>query len=188
VRLGKGGLAELLTRNGHHVRSAPEPELLPPRPKLAEPPFSQLSKLLAGAREIRELGSATVDGQAVTRFLVVPEPAELKTELPATTSSVGRVNASATATLELALAESGLPVRTEITIHSSGVSTTATVEIPAVNFPLVISAPPAAKTTTVHRLRQLGRYGGLKQPAKSKQPRNPFAGCNNGRAFLSAVA
>jgi hypothetical protein len=174
VRLGKGGLSELFTVNGHHVRSAPPRELLSPRPPLTEPPFSQLNKLLAGAHEIRELGSATVDGQSVTRFLVTLEPAQLETEVSAVTSSVGRVAASSTATLELALAASGLPVRTEVTVHASEVTSMATVEVPAVNFPLVISAPPAAKTTTLRRLQQLARHGHLKQPAKSKHPRNPF--------------
>jgi hypothetical protein len=184
LRLGKGGLSELFHVKGRHVASVSEPELLPVTPKLAEPPFSQLTRFLDGAREIRELGPATIDGQSVTRFLVVPEPTELETELSATTPSVQRVNASSSATVEVALAASGLPVRTEITVHTSASTTTYTLEIPAVNFPLVISAPPADETTTVHRLRQLARHGDLKRSKKSEKPRNPFAGCDNSGGSL----
>jgi len=62
-----------------------------------------------------------------------------------------------TATLEVSLAQNGLPVRTVVTEHDQGTVISATVEIPAINFPLVIEPPPASQTITIRELRQLER-------------------------------
>jgi hypothetical protein len=62
-----------------------------------------------------------------------------------------------TVTLETSLAQNGLPVRTVITEHDHGTVVTVTLDIPAINFPLVVTAPPAAQTITVARLRELER-------------------------------
>lgn len=43
----------------------------------------------------------------------------------------------------MSLTQEGLPVRTVITEHDQGMVISATVEIPAINFPLVIAPPPA---------------------------------------------
>jgi hypothetical protein len=172
IKLGKGGLAELFTVNGLHMASTAP---LPSEPKLAEPPFAGFQKILAGAREVRELGPATVDGQPVTRFLAVLEPAQLKSEPLASSASVTPSVAAVTASFEVSIAASGLPVRTVINVHSAGTTTIATLDIPQVNFPLVIKSPPASKTITARHLRQLEKD--IKSPEKTKEPRNPFAGC-----------
>jgi hypothetical protein len=74
VRLGRAGLAELFTVNGHPLR----PSAKTTEPKLAEPPFAALATSLAGAREVREQGPGTLDGLPVTRFLAILELAQLK--------------------------------------------------------------------------------------------------------------
>lgn len=160
VKLGPGGLGELfsVTDEGHPVKKPPaKPEPPPTAPSIAQPPFASLVKLLAGAREVRALGPGTVEGQPVQRFLAVLTPAQFK---PAT---VGAVTASAarrrapktTATLEVALAPNGLPVSTVLAVHADPITTTVTLKIPAVDFPLVIEAPPAAETISAAELKEL---------------------------------
>jgi hypothetical protein len=59
--------------------------------------------------------------------------------------------------MEVALTERGLPVRILISAHESGFTYTASLDILAVNFPLVIEAPPAAQTISVAQLKELGK-------------------------------
>ncbi len=155
IKLGRGGLSELITVNGHPVSSkSGEPQ--PSEPKLAEPPFGSLAKLLSEAHEVRELAPATLAGQPVTRFLAVLEPAQLKsTPLASASRTTLPPVPPPTITLQVAFAANGLPVQTQITEVSAGLTTSATVEIPAVNFPLVIEAPPASQTISDAQLKKL---------------------------------
>jgi hypothetical protein len=158
VRLGNAGLEELFTVNGKHVfepAKTTEPQI--GEPSLAEPPFVGLQKELAGAREVRELGVGTLYGQPVTSFLAVLEPEQLKGKLLASASRRLPSRQPPTATLEVSLTQNGLPLRTVITEHDAGVTTSVTLDIPAINFPLAIEAPPAAQTIGVARLRVLER-------------------------------
>jgi len=101
VRLGRGGLAELLRAHGHsRLPGAKTTEPKPAEPKLAEPPFAALASTLAGAREVHELGLETVDGQSVTSFLAILEPAQLKSKSLASTSSLLPAAQPPSATLE----------------------------------------------------------------------------------------
>ena len=159
VKLGPGGLSELITVNGKHVKApkASKPKI--GEPALAEPPFEGLRKALAGANEVHELGAGTVDGQPVTSFLAVLEPEQLKREHLA--SAAARLGPSLlqppTATLEVSLAQNGLPVRMVITEHDQATVISTAVAIPAINFPLVIEPPPASQTITMRELRKLER-------------------------------
>jgi hypothetical protein len=45
---------------------------------------------------------------------------------------------------------------------------TGGLEIPAVNFPLVIDAPPAAQTISIAQLRQLGKRGSRRSERKRR--------------------
>jgi hypothetical protein len=161
LELGAGGLAELISHNGKPLSTNGEPMLKIGEPPLAEPPFAELTKLLAGAREVHEIGPETVDGQPVVSFLATLEPAQFEHEqaasVAARTSSV-----PPNVTLEVSLAADGLPVRTVITVQSitapkDQITTTSVLEIPAINFPLVIEAPPADQTITVEQRRALER-------------------------------
>jgi hypothetical protein len=163
LRLGKGGLAELFTVNGHQVlktkASAPETG----EPPLVEPPFAALQKDLAGAEEVRELEPATVYGQPATRFLAVLRPGQLRSESPISATNPSPPTATPpvlsppTTTLEVSLAQSGQPLQVVVKAEDAGTTTTGTLDIPAIDFPLVIEAPPAAKTIGIVAFRRLAK-------------------------------
>jgi hypothetical protein len=158
IKLGPGGFAELVTVNGKHTKApaASEPKI--GEPALAEPPFEGLRKALAGAKEVRELGAGTLYGQPVTSFLAVLEPEQLKRENLVSAARLGLSASQApTSTLEVSLAQNGLPVRTVITGHDQSTVISVALAIPAINFPLVIAPPPASQTISVAQLRKLER-------------------------------
>ena len=72
-------------------------------------------------------------------------------------------------TLETSSAQNGLPVRTVIAERSEGLTVSATVNIPAINFPLVIEAPPASRTISIGQLRKLERRARRRHHSKRKQ-------------------
>jgi hypothetical protein len=171
IMLGRGGLGELFTVNGHPVKAPASTKPKIAEPTLAEPPFAALQEKLAGAREVRELGPGTLDGQPVTRFLAILKPSQPVSGRKFGTAHPLRRPAPtpATTTLELSLAQSGLPVQTKVVVQHAGVTTTDTLEIPAINFPLVIEAPPAAQTITLAELKALERHHKHKTTHKGKQ-------------------
>ncbi|HEY1689488.1 MAG TPA: hypothetical protein VGF95_11575 [Solirubrobacteraceae bacterium] len=174
VKLGPHGLAELVTVNGHSVKTGTG-TTKPPQlePQLAEPRFAALTKLLNGAGEVRELGPGMVDNQPVLRFLAILEPAQLESKaLESTVQSAPTSESEApTATLEVALSSSGLPLRTVIRVDSHRAKTTLTLNIPAANFPLEIEAPPARRTISVRRLREMEETQGKRAANRGQHPR-----------------
>jgi hypothetical protein len=151
IRLGKGGLAELFTVNGHQVLKTKTLARETGEPPLVEPPFAALQKDLAGAEEVRELEPANVYGQPATRFLAVLKPGQPQSESPVSATKPSPPTATppvlpSPTTLEVSLAQSGQPLQVVFKAEDSGTTTTGTLDIPAINFPLVIEAPPAAKT------------------------------------------
>ncbi len=158
IRLGRGGLGELLTINGHPAPIKKDATPQSSVPTLAEPPFAALEKDLAGAREVHVVGAGTVDGQPVTSFLALLEPSQLEGEKrPPQKSAPTPAAQLPTTTLEVSFAQSGLPVRTIIRAQDSELTDTETLEIPTVNFPLVINAPPAARTIGIRAYHRLAR-------------------------------
>lgn len=158
IKLGPGGLLELLAGNRKNVKMPKTAGSNVGPPAIVEPPFDTLRKVLAGAQEVRELGAGTVNGQPVTTFLALVTSEQLEHEhLASTARPVSSPKRSLTATLEVSLAQNGLPVRTVITANDAGIVITATVDIPAVNFPLVIEAPPASQTISIPEIRKLER-------------------------------
>jgi hypothetical protein len=168
VKLGPGGILEMFIVNGKHIKV---PKATPPKePTLAEPSFAGLRKALAGAEEVRELGTGTLYGQPVTNFLAVLEPEQLKLENPASTSRLApHPPQPPTVTLETSIAQDGLPVRTVVAEQSEGTVISVTLNIPAINFPLVIEAPPASETITVAQLRRIERRDRRHHHPKRKQ-------------------
>jgi hypothetical protein len=69
----------------------------------------------------------------------------------------------------VSLAQNGLPVRTVITEHDQGTVISVTLEIPAINFPLVIKPPPASQTITMAQLRKLERQA--RKHSRHRAPR-----------------
>ncbi len=158
VKLGPGGLFELFKVDGKHVKLPKTPGSKMDQPVLAEPPFTGLRKALAGAEEVRETGTGTLYGQPVTNFLAILEPEQLEHEKDlASTARRLPSPQPPMVTLETSLAQNGLPVRTVIAEQSDGLTLSATVNIPAINFPLAIEAPPASQTIGIARLRKLER-------------------------------
>lgn len=170
IRLGRGGLDELLMVNGHPLPSKQNAMPNSGVPTGAEPPFAALEKDLAGAREVHPVGAGIVDGQPVMSFLAALEPSQLEGggdkplasgPLPAPAPPQG--------TLEVSFTQSGLPLRTISSVHDSQLTATATLEIPAVNFPLVIHAPPAARTIGIRSFQRIARQSEAKERKRRKK-------------------
>ncbi len=169
IKLGPGGLFELFKVNGKHVKPPTTPESKVDQPALAEPPFTGLRKALAGAEEVRETGNSTLYGQPVTSFLAILEPEQLEHEKGlASTSRRLPSPQPPMVTLETSLAQNGLPVRTVIAEHGGGLTVSATVNIPAINFPLVVEAPPASQTISIARLRKIERRDRRRRRSKTQ--------------------
>jgi hypothetical protein len=98
-------------------------------------------KALSTAQEVRELGTGTLYSQPVTSFLAVLAPEQLEHEHLASAAQL-QLPQPPTATMEVSFAENGLPVRTVITEHSGETVISATLDIPAINFPLTIDPHP----------------------------------------------
>ncbi len=125
--------------------------------------FSAVAKLIAHAQSITELGPANVDGVPVTRFkLAVPIAALQKPAHSRSAHARARRERRLFAPLlrvELFLAETGLPVRTSIVIvarHGKGELIEQS-DIPAIDVPVLVQAPPAAETIEAAQLHRLLR-------------------------------
>jgi hypothetical protein len=178
IALGPGGLGELFTlEEPAAAPSHPEPlKSTFGQPDYAEAPFTKLEQLLAGARELRELGPGTADGQPVTRFRARLRPAQLEQQEAPPSKQLLRERRrlhlppppTPTLTLGVAFAASGMPVRIVLAQTLSGTTTTATVDIPSVNFPLTIEAPAASETITIAELRTIAAEEKARRRARAK--------------------
>jgi hypothetical protein len=119
--------------------------------------YRGLAKLLSTARSIVELGSSTVDAQASTGFRAVLAP-PIPVHPDAATKRELRAVRPIAASVEVFFAESGLPVRTTLRTvfrlqrnghHFEVADQTDTL---AINVPVQVLAPPAAKTIGEHEL------------------------------------
>jgi hypothetical protein len=161
VDLGTGGLGSLLGSHGRKAKPTPAP---PP----TATPFKSLATTLAHPESVIELGGGSVDGQVVTGFRENVDESLLEAQASVGEGATGPASAllaSASAhqpdprsvELETFIAPSGLPVRTRIVVRSKEAASTSLVDIPAIDFPLVVEAPPASQTITASALRKLGR-------------------------------
>jgi hypothetical protein len=137
--------SELSEQTGVNFAAAPQ--------KLTE----GFSLIDAAAEGVREVGPATVDGQATTEFTATVDLEDLfsrfGTKLVQKLQSVGVRSAS----LALYLAANGLPVRTSITIPVEGGSITTTSDILATEVPVSVKAPPARDTISESEFEKLRR-------------------------------
>jgi len=174
IRLGPGGFGELLAIEGAESRTPAPPTHLEPTPALpsfARPPFTTLTDTLEHALTVRELAPAVLGGQPVSRFLATLRPGQLGS--PAAPSGPVPQPPPPQPTLEVCFAANGMPVRIVLALSVLGVKTTATVDFPAVNFPLAIEAPPPAETLSLAELRRLSAKKdrrGHPAPARQLQP------------------
>lgn len=131
--------------------------------------FAGLSKALATATSITDVGPELVDGAQATEFAATLEPATLLAKLSAQQEAElrklggkGRV----TAVLDVFFAPNGLPVRTSWSVAFGVERIAASVDVLATEVPVEVQAPPADKTIAASRLKQL-------EAAKKKRVRPP---------------
>lgn len=134
-------------------------------------PYAQLLNLLATATgNVVVSGPLTVDGQQAYEFEVSVNPLDLVGGL--TQEDLQRLKADPVVDrLTLYITESGLPVRVVEDEHNNpganSIASYATIDVLAVNAPVVIKAPPAVKTIAEARYetilkkhsRELGENG-----------------------------
>jgi hypothetical protein len=141
---------------------------------------ASLAEVLAQAQSVEEVGPTTVDGQQVTQFNATLDSgqgssspqgglAELLTDNPPANDPAQPAPAR-TATLELFMASSGLPVRTRVTVTSGGSSLVADADIPAIDIPVHVVAPPARATISSARLKRIETAAGIVKRVVSAPP------------------
>jgi hypothetical protein len=120
-------------------------------------PFAGLAEEIEGATQVKDLGSATVSGQAVTQVLLKVRPATLERgELTVKErDELVRLHIHPKATIELSVNAEGLPIRTVGLISLGKIKLAIGAEVLAVNFPLAVQAPAAAETITAAQLKAL---------------------------------
>ena len=129
--------------------------------------FQSLARALRGAQSASELGQGIVDGLPVTGFRATvaasaleepPAPAKPSSILEgifaqsAAAPSAGGTPTSAV--VEALIAPSGLPVSTHISASSEEGSSSALLEVFAINFALRVQAPPRRQTIGLAELRK----------------------------------
>jgi len=119
--------------------------------------FGGLVKIVQGARAIRELGPATVDGQPTTGFRLSVDLLAREKKLSARRRRALRKAVHPLATVELFIAENGLPVRSRITVrlrHAQG-EVILQLDIPVIEIPVSVQPPPPAETISEAKLDRL---------------------------------
>lgn len=143
--------------------------------------YGELVKEINGASAVTESGPAIIEGQAVTGFSATLRPSEL-TKASATEKKLSKSELKLerklkikppkeTGKLEVFIAADGVPVRTIVTIDVDKFVTTATVDVLAINFPLVVEAPPPGETVTLAELKRLEQDAAAKARKKHHKPK-----------------
>ena len=117
---------------------------------------SHVVRLVHEARGIRELGPATIDGQATTGFRLTVDFMRAE-RLSRRTRRALRKVFEPLAAVEVFIAENGLPVRTRATVrvtHHRG-RLIAQSDIPAIEIPVTVGPPPPGETISEAALKRL---------------------------------
>lgn len=132
-------------------------------------PFASLADDLNEAQSVVELGSLTVDAQQVTQFNATFDPEPLLKHLARPGPSLSEIfnekkepapappTVKPTLTLELFIAANGLPVRTRIALEAEGSGLVSGIDLPAINIPVHVLAPPARLTIAERQVKRLER-------------------------------
>ncbi len=131
--------------------TAPKQGALGDTPGVAQPgaaSYAGVAKLIEKAKTVKALGPATVDGQAVSRFVFTIAPGKLESIFSSKTrSDLRRLHVAPKARFEVDLAPTGLPVHTAGQLafgHKLVIGVTA--DVLAVDFPLTVAPPPEDET------------------------------------------
>ncbi len=175
IKLGRKPFSELLRSSSGGVGAVTAS---------SKPAFAGELKLIKEATALTEVGATTVDGQEVTHFTGIFNPAKAEKAPRSITVKTARGRRvvhvppiKQSGRLELFIAPNGLPVRTILAITTSagtahrtkGVTVTVTLDIPAINFPLVVEAPPASETITLAQLKALEKKTAKKRSTPKKR-------------------
>jgi hypothetical protein len=118
--------------------------------------FGGLVRLIGVARGIRELGPATIYGQATQGFRLSIDLLHAR-KLSRRQRRLVRKVIRPLATLELFIAQNGLPVRSRVTVHlRHGLGELiGQADIPAIEVPVSVQRPAAAETISERSLNRL---------------------------------
>jgi hypothetical protein len=150
VRLNGSGVASLFPFHGHTV---PQLEV----DAGGTGAYAELIDLLATAGgNVAVVGPATVDGQPTTELTAAVKPLAL------VKGASVRDTEELPAVLKVFVGESGLPVRVTRSEQFGTIAVTETIDVLAVNVPVVAKAPPARKTIGLKKFVKLlsGKKGG----------------------------
>ncbi len=124
-------------------------------------PYASLAAEIDASEDFRELGPSEVNGQAVLGFAMTPQPSSTQRQAGFTAQEEAELQADlrrlgkSTSTLEVFIAADGLPVRTRASIGSERLAWLSGTDVTAINFPLVVVAPPAKQTISYRALRRI---------------------------------
>jgi hypothetical protein len=105
-------------------------------------------------------GTRGLYGQPVAGFALTLAPRLLERGSllnPNVRKILARVHAPASASAQVFIAADGLPVRSAITLRVGAATIHLDLDIPAIEFPLTVLAPPAAETISAAELEALER-------------------------------
>jgi hypothetical protein len=123
------------------------------------PTFKGLASLIASGQHLRSLGSASIDGQAVSGFSETVKPLSIyNAQVPAKVrQGLKQLHIKPTAKLVVYLAANGVPVRTRLTLALGHARLHVSSDLTAVNVPVAVAAPAVAETITAAELKKLER-------------------------------
>jgi hypothetical protein len=143
-------LAEEKAQKSAEGGSAP----VSPGAQSVESGFGKLIETIEHARSVSEVGPKEVDGQQTTEFEAKLNGGQLAGASSASKISKAAKKALGRSTLELFLAEDGLPVRTRIQTWVGKAGVSIVQDILATEIPVSVEPPPASETITEAELKE----------------------------------
>jgi hypothetical protein len=131
-------------------------------------PFAPLRARLNGALSISEIGQRTLDGQQVTGFTATLPPLVSTVKLAKPRRGHRTLTVTSKQRLDIYIAADGLPVRSRSIVTTAGMREISVVNVPSINEPVAISAPPASQTITASELKALERRAKAKHEAEER--------------------
>ncbi len=125
-----------------------------PGAQSVESGFGKLIETIEHARSVSEVGPKEVDGQQTTEFEAKLNGGQLAGASSASKISKAAKKALGRSTLELFLAEDGLPVRTRIQTWVGKAGVSIVQDILATEIPVSVEQPPASETITEAELKE----------------------------------
>lgn len=129
--------------------------------------FELQTALLKASKDVRSLGTSTIDAQTVTGFAGTVDPKQIeRSQLSAKLRrEVLSSHVRPAARFEVFIAPNGLPVRSNVVLALGKVRVKVTSDVLAINFPVgPVAPPPASETIAAAELEKL-----VKKEAKKRK-------------------